>query len=97
MAASWPKIFTATSAFTPEITSSRRMAIGCVKLKVTPGIASSAAASASISASLSRPVVHVVDGMQADVDVALVDAHGLGGQVGPADLGDHLADLRETP
>ena len=33
-----PKTFTATSALTPETTSSRRIAIGCVKLNVTPGI-----------------------------------------------------------
>ena len=43
VARSGPKIFTATSALTPDTTSSRRIAIGCVKLNETPGIASSAA------------------------------------------------------
>ena len=62
MALSSPKIFTATSALTPETTSSSRIAIGCVKLTATPGISPSATDRASISPSLLRPVVHVSSG-----------------------------------
>ena len=58
VAASGPKILTATSALTPETTSSRRIAIGCVKFTLTPGTAASADAIASINCCLSRPVFH---------------------------------------
>ncbi len=58
VAMSGPKIFSAMSAFTPETTSSRRMAIGCVKLNVTPGITDSASAIASMSVSFVWPLVH---------------------------------------
>ncbi|MCK7523981.1 MAG: hypothetical protein MZV64_43325 [Ignavibacteriales bacterium] len=58
-AASGPKTFTATSAFTPETTSSRRMAIGWVKLNSTPGSSRERRRpSRSISSSFVRPLFH---------------------------------------
>ena len=97
VAGSGPKTLTATSAFTPETTSSRRMAMGWVKLQATPGISASAAAMWSMSSSFDQPLFHSSDGVEVHVDVALVDAHGLGGHVGPADLGDDLLHLGEAP
>ncbi len=58
VAGSGPKTLTATSAFTPETTSSRRMAMGWVKLKATPGISASAVAMWSMSSSFDQPLFH---------------------------------------
>ena len=57
--ASGPNTFTATSAFTPDTTSSRRMAIGWVKLNSTPGREPSASDIATIRSSLVRPLFQV--------------------------------------
>ena len=47
---------------------------------------------------LLRPAaLPLVDGVEVHVDVALVDAHGLGGHVGTADLRDDLPHLGEAP
>ena len=61
--------------------------------------ASSASASAMrVDQLLLGPAARpLVDRVQVHVDVALVDAHRLGGEVGPADLGDDLLHLGEAP
>ena len=71
--------------------------MGCVKLNVTPGMTASASAMASISDAFVCPLVHCVLRVQVHVHVALVDAHGFGGEIGTTHLGDDLSHFRELP